>query len=267
MENEIVKHESQSVTPATLLSQAIDKNLDIDKLERLMAMQEKWEVKEAKKAFLQALSDFQYRCPALKKDKSVGYGTKDGTGSVNYSYTPLGSIIDQIKDHLKDCGLSYRWETEDTNNRIKITCVLSHKAGHSETNSMEGAPDASGKKNPIQQRGSTITYLQRYTLIGALGIGTADTDNDGKSTGSEKPKNQSQKITKAQDEITKLVKTLSEQAKKCKDLDELEVLWGSQDKIHHQNAAVKRVFNKRIAEIKKANNTPESAEQQQIQMP
>ena len=39
-------------------------------------------------------------------------------------------------------------------------------------------PDTSGKKNEIQSRGSTITYLQRYTLIGALGLTTADEDID-----------------------------------------------------------------------------------------
>jgi hypothetical protein len=35
-------------------------------------------------------------------------------------------------------------------------------------------------KNPIQARGSAIDYMKRYTLIGALGITTADTDIDGR---------------------------------------------------------------------------------------
>jgi hypothetical protein len=43
---------------------------------------------------------------------------------------------------------------------------------------MSGEPDTSGGKNNIQAKGSTMTYLQRYTLNLALGICTED-DNDG----------------------------------------------------------------------------------------
>ena len=45
---------------------------------------------------------------------------------------------------------------------------------------MSGAPDTSGKKNTIQAQGSSVTYLQRYSLIGALGLTTADEDIDGR---------------------------------------------------------------------------------------
>ena len=45
---------------------------------------------------------------------------------------------------------------------------------------MQASPDLTGSKNPIQARGSAIEYLKRYTLIGALGISTADADIDGR---------------------------------------------------------------------------------------
>ena len=45
---------------------------------------------------------------------------------------------------------------------------------------MSAPADSSGSKNPVQQIGSTMTYLQRYTLIGALGLTTADKDDDGR---------------------------------------------------------------------------------------
>lgn len=43
---------------------------------------------------------------------------------------------------------------------------------------MIGEPDQSGGKNNIQAKGSTMTYLQRYTLNTLLAIATED-DNDG----------------------------------------------------------------------------------------
>src|SRR5690606_13579685 len=53
---------------------------------------------------------------------------------------------------------------------------------HSEENSLAGPADNSGSKNAIQAIGSTLTYLQRYTLIQALGLAAAD-DDDGRSHG------------------------------------------------------------------------------------
>ena len=50
----------------------------------------------------------------------------------------------------------------------------------SEACSMPGTPDMSGNKNALQQAASAVTYLRRYTLTGALGIATADTDIDGR---------------------------------------------------------------------------------------
>jgi uncharacterized protein (DUF3820 family) len=54
--------------------------------------------------------------------------------------------------------------------------------GHSESTTLSAAKDGSGNKNDIQARGSAATYLQRYTLIGALGLTTANEDVDGAGT-------------------------------------------------------------------------------------
>jgi hypothetical protein len=45
---------------------------------------------------------------------------------------------------------------------------------------MTANPDTSGKKNAIQACASAIEYMKRYTLIGAFGLTTADTDIDGR---------------------------------------------------------------------------------------
>lgn len=165
-----------TTTPASLLSQAIDKGLTVDSLEKLMALQERWEANQSRKAFFEALATFQRKCPVLKKSKVVAF--KD----VKYKYVPLPSIVNQIKNILSDCGLTYRWETKDENLNLSVTCIITHKDGHSESTSMSAAADDSGSKNKIQSRGSAISYLQRYTLIGALGISSADDDNDGRTS-------------------------------------------------------------------------------------
>lgn len=166
-----------TTTPTDLISQAINKDLDIEKLERLLAMKERWDKEQARKAFFVALSDFQDECPELRKNKPVSF--KEG-GPVVYNYAPLADIDRQIKKLLKKCGLTKTWKIFDSAGKIKVICIITHVDGHSEQTEMESESDMSGSKNPIQGKGSAIEYMKRYTLIGALGLTTADTDIDGR---------------------------------------------------------------------------------------
>jgi len=179
-----------NTSPDALLQLAVSKDLDITKLEKLMELKERWQANQARIAFFDSFSLFQSKVPPLEKTKKVAFN------EVKYSYAPLGEIAATIKESMREAGLSHRWEISDTEDKIICTCIISHKDGHSEKTTMSGAKDNSGKKNDIQQRGSTITYLQRYSLIAALGISTADEDNDGKD-GSEKPVATKQETGKA----------------------------------------------------------------------
>ena len=160
--------------PTNLIAQAIEKGADIATLEKLMALQERWEATQARKHFFSALSEFQKKCPVLKKTKLVSF--KD----TRYRYAPLSEITKSIQSLIGICGLTYRWEIKEDATNITVTCIVTHSGGHSETTSMTSIADNTGSKNAIQARGSTITYLERYTLLGALGISSADTDLDGR---------------------------------------------------------------------------------------
>jgi hypothetical protein len=68
---------------------------------------------------------------------------------------------------------------------------------------LAAAPDASGSKNAIQAIGSTISYLERYTLLALTGLATHDMDDDGQASESQ------EFITEKQaNEITKRLKPL-----------------------------------------------------------
>lgn len=170
METEII----QVTTPQTLISQAIEKGVDVESLSRLMDLQERYEANQARKSFFQAFTNFQASVPDIRKNKEVSFA------QTKYNYSPLADITRQIAKTLKENELSYRWEIQDNPTEIKVTCLVSHIDGHTERTTMQANPDTSGSKNPIQARGSAIEYLKRYTLIGALGISTADADIDGR---------------------------------------------------------------------------------------
>jgi hypothetical protein len=165
--------------PMRLIELAITQGADVEKLEKLMALQERWNEQQAKKSFFESLSQMQAEMPVIRKLKQAAFNTKNG-GQMSYSYASLEDITEQIKPMLLKFGFSYRFEQAFNNGLIVITCVITHKDGHSEECSMPGTPDMSGNKNALQQAASAVTYLRRYTLTGALGIATADTDIDGR---------------------------------------------------------------------------------------
>lgn len=156
-------------TADNLLAMAIEKGTDIDQLEKLMDLKERYDANIARKAFYFAMSAFQANLPTISKRKD-GHKCK---------YAPLGDIAEQIRKPLQDAGLSYRFEM-DHGEAITIICIVTHTDGHSERTTMIAPPDESGSLQGIQARASTVTYLQRYTLIGALGLTTADEDMDGR---------------------------------------------------------------------------------------
>ena len=156
-------------TPATLLQTAVEQNADLDKLERLMDLQDRWNDDQAKKAYSEALAKFQSELGPIAKTKQAH----------NCKYADLDDIAQAIRPILEQCGLSYTFSQEQDQSGLKMTCTVRHISGHSESNSLSAPNDASGGKNQIQAIASTVTYLRRYTLTGALGITTGDEDTDG----------------------------------------------------------------------------------------
>lgn len=172
-------------TPATLLQMAVAQGADLDKLERLMALQERWEANEARKAFDVAMARFKAEPMKIEKRKKVDFKTRDGD-RISYNHAELSDVTDVIGPAMAKHGLSYRWTIDQSQRQIRVECIVAHERGHSERVAMSAEPDASGKKNAIQQVGSTVTYLSRYTLLAATGMSTAGMDDDGKGGKSAK---------------------------------------------------------------------------------
>jgi len=159
---------------------AINSGATLEQFEKMMELQQRWEANEARKAFVQAMADFKAEPLEIFKRKQVGYTTKDGD-FVGYKHAELSHIADVVVPAMARHGLSHRWDLQQTGGRIVVICTITHRLGHAESVSMDGSPDASGKKNSIQQVASTITYLQRYTLLAATGLATKDeSDDDGR---------------------------------------------------------------------------------------
>ncbi len=179
-------------TPARLLEIAVDQGADLDRLEKLIELQQRWEETEARKAFIEAMTAFR---------SSVGNISKNRTGH-NTKYADLAHTLESIKNQLSENGLSHTWKTEQGENQlITVTCCVTHRQGHQECTSMCANPDSTGSKNDVQAIGSTTTYLQRYTLYAILGLASTDQDSDGGSPSNPLDENQLANLEALIDEV------------------------------------------------------------------
>ena len=164
-------------TPQAMIELAITSGADLEKLEKILALQERFEANEAKKAFHVAMTEFKKNPPEILKDKKVSFGE----GKTSYHHATLANVCEKVIQGLSEHGLSHGWKTDQAQeNKVTVECVITHAQGHSESTKLSAEPDTSGSKNKIQAMGSTITYLERYTLLALTGLATHDQDNNGK---------------------------------------------------------------------------------------
>jgi len=168
-----------TTTPGDLLRMAVEKGADLDQLQKLMDLQDRWEANEARKAFTVAMTGFKAEPVEILKRKNVSFTARDGNVT-SYNHAELSDVTDAIGPALAKHQLSYRWNIRQEGASIKVDCILTHVRGHCETVTLSAAPDDSGKKNDIQKVASTTTYLQRYTLLALTGMSTKGMDDDGR---------------------------------------------------------------------------------------
>lgn len=175
-----VAHANAPLTPMDMLNRAVANGADIDILEKLMGLQERWEANQARKAFEEAMAAAKAEMPLILKNREVDFTSQKGR--THYFYEDLSSVTKAVTPILARHGLSYRFRTSSPPNEpITVTCIISHRMGHCEENTLCGPRDDTGNKNSIQQVGSTLTYLQRMTLKAALGLAAAK-DDDARSS-------------------------------------------------------------------------------------
>jgi hypothetical protein len=169
----------QPITPMEMLNAAVTRGDAIEKLTQLMDLNDRWEAAQAKKAYILAKSAFKATAPTIFKDME--------NKQYKSMYSSIGNVVNTVNAVLSKYELDASWDYDQTEDRIKVTCILTHSRGHSERVSLFGPPDTSGSKNPIQQIKSTTTYLKLATFEAVTGVASKEgnKDDDGNSSGSE----------------------------------------------------------------------------------
>ena len=184
--------------PLAMLASALEQGHDIAKLEKLMDMAERYEANEARKSFASALSKFQGLVPDIIESKMATVVMTSG-GTYTYKYADLDAIMRTIRPTLKKCGLSVRYdsETSEDGKRIRSTCYVMHRDGHTEQTVFAVPIDEGMKVNDSQKMGSANAYACRYNVCNALGLTTGEDDDGGSLHGEDSPARDISKPTPA----------------------------------------------------------------------
>jgi len=159
-----------------MISQAArDPNVQVEKLERLMAMKERFDKTQAEIAFSLAMARLQPKLPRIEK-----HGRVIVQNVTRSTYAKIEDIDAVIRPLYSEEGFSISWNTRAANGpATTVIGVLRHTGGHSESYEITLANDTSGSKNATQGSGSTFQYGKRYLLCGMFNLITIDEDNDG----------------------------------------------------------------------------------------
>lgn len=164
---------------AVIARAASDPSVDVDKLERLLAMQERVLARSAEQAFNEAMASAQEEIRPVTKNKK--------NESTNSKYATLDALSDAIDPIIHRYGFSLSFGTADSplENHYRITCEVS-LGGHSKHYRADVPVDMTGikgnqNKTATHGFGSALSYGRRYLKL--LIFDVATTDDDGQRAG------------------------------------------------------------------------------------
>jgi len=163
-----------AIMPMDLIERAITNGASVEVMEKLMGLYERAEANRARRAFDAAMADAKSEIQVIPKSRQAHH----------YRYEDIGDVHDAIAPALGKHGLHYRYETDNPpgSGWIAVTCIVSHRDGHSVKATLSTNYEIGKNMNASQAVGSACTYLQRYTLKAALGLAAA-VDDDAQSAG------------------------------------------------------------------------------------
>lgn len=184
---DVIEHEAtprQSTDVLSMIDKAMDRGLDAAMLTTMVDLHERMQANAARKAFVEAMSAFKSEPVKIEKSRHVNFTTQKGT--TDYWHAGLSDVVAAAAPAMARHGLSHTWETAQDGTNVTVSCVIRHVDGHAERTTLSAAPDQSGGKNSIQAVGSTVSYLQRYTFMSAVGLAAHDQDDDARGADVER---------------------------------------------------------------------------------
>lgn len=179
--------ERQSTAPVTQDAAAIinvieraamNPEVDIDKMERLLQMQERIMARNAETAFNAAMTDAQSEMRQVSADAN-----NPQTRSKYATYSALDKALRPV--YTKH-GFSLSFDTGEGSigEFIRVLCHVSHRSGHSRSYHVDMPADGKGAKGgdvmtKTHAAGAAMSYGMRYLLKMIFNVAIGEDDTDG----------------------------------------------------------------------------------------
>lgn len=165
---------------AVISRAASDPSVDIEKMERLMAMKERMDARTAESEFNSAMMRVQAKMGRISAD-----ATNPQTRS---NYATYGKLDKALRPIYTTEGLSLSFGTEPApDGFVGMVCYVSHSGGHTRTYKAQVPSDGKGAKgNDVMTKthafGSGTSYGMRYLLKMIFNVAIGEEDDDGNSS-------------------------------------------------------------------------------------
>ena len=184
--NAVAKVEPQAAEGTTLLSvisrAASDPNVDIEKMERLMAMHRDMQKQQAEADFNAAMARVQSVMGRIGTDKR-----NNQTNSDYATYAKLDRALRPLYS-AEGFALSFGTDAVEAESVVRVTCHVSHAAGFTRKYLIDMPADGKGAKgNDVMTKthatGSATQYGMRYLLKMIFNVAIGEDDDDGNGAG------------------------------------------------------------------------------------
>lgn len=168
-----------------LVRLAVEKGLDIESIQALVQMHREEQDRQAKREWHAAMAAFKRDCPPVQRrtENDQFKVTVNGVRR-NRKYASLEDIEATVREPLANNGLSYRWgDFTEKDGKMHMDCLVSHVGGHTESSAGSVPVESKAGCSDQQKRGIAVAYVQRYTVIAALGLTSCEEDTDGNESG------------------------------------------------------------------------------------
>ena len=176
MDNQIARRD---VTELEVIRElAADERVSVEKLSALMQLHERAEARNAEKLYHAAMAEMQPLLPRVAKNGSIDLG-----GNKLVSFARWEDVDAVLRPILSKHGFCLSFPTRVDGEKLLMSCVVSHVAGHSERSEAVVASDAklAQRMNSLQATGSGRSYTKRYLALDMLNIVTIGADDDANS--------------------------------------------------------------------------------------
>jgi hypothetical protein len=156
---------------------ARDPNVDVARIDALVALKERMEARDAEKVFNAAFAAAMMEMPRVAKR-----GKKDMKEKGCIAYATYEDVDAAIRPIETKHGFARSFATRTSD---KPGCImvlrLTHRAGHSITSERYCRPDPGPGRNDTQAEGSGESYGRRYLTLAVWNIVTVGADDDANS--------------------------------------------------------------------------------------